>query len=215
MLTLYLVSMVIKVKEILYASSFLILFVFLQNCTCKKGLGIDCSNNIYRFKINILITPTTDTVNIGDTIWMRMNNTVNLLDINTGNTINFSGAANLGSVLNIRTLSGQNEFTTEAINKFNYHVKEGALIRMTNDIAEYNFSEKNNQFLFNLGVIAKEKGTFRILFSNAANVYRNSDKCTKATFIINVGNVNRNPYLNPFYTGGPYPEGGDYYFVVR
>jgi hypothetical protein len=193
----------------------LALFQMLQNCSCKKGLGIDCSRTVYSFKLNIEVMPSVDSLNIGDTLWFKLNTPIQLSDLNSNTQINYGGAINLGSSINVRGLSPQREFTLEAVNKFNYSLKEGALLRQTNDFIEYNFSEKNEAFIFNLGLISKESGTYRVLFSNAANVFRNSDKCTKAGFTINIGNTNRNPYLNPFYTGGIYPEGGDYYFVVR
>jgi hypothetical protein len=187
----------------------------MQKCNCTKPLGLDCAKTVYNFEITVKGNPGKDTLVIGDTLWFELNSPTQLKDTKDNSIVNYSGAANLGSAVNFRALSNAKEYTIEAVNKFGYFLKEGLQLRATNDNIEYNFNEKNNRFVFLLGVLPKEKGTYRILFSNAANVYRNNDQCTKAAFVINIENSDRHPYLNSFYTGGTYPPGGDYYFVVK
>jgi hypothetical protein len=206
--------MVTKINSLLFIFLLITITLLLQKCSCKK-INIDCSRTIYTFKISIEVFPQKDTLKIGDTIWFRLNSPVQLRDLNSNTFINYSSAANLGSVVNFRALSTSKEYTIDAVSMFTYNLKEGIELRSTNDNIEYRFGEKNNNFLFLVGIIPKNKGTYRIVFSNAANVFRNTDKCTKASFQINISNSDRHPYLNPFYSGGLYPEGGDYYFVVK
>ena len=85
----------------------------------------------------------------------------------------------------------------------------------TLQIREFQFVQQNDRYLFKLGIIPKEVGVFGVGFSNAANVYRKNDACTKANFTINFKGTNQHYYLNPNFQGGPPPTGGDYYFKVN
>lgn len=73
-------------------------------------------------------------------------------------------------------------------------------------------SQKNGRYFLKVGIMPKSKGTFSVVFGNAANVYRKNDKCTKANFTLNFKNTNQHYYLSPFYQGGAFV--GDYYFKV-
>ena len=93
--------------------------------------------------------------------------------------------------------------------------KAGTELRKTDLLKEFRFEDNNGFYKFKLGIIAKKKGIFGLIFSNAANVYRKSDACTKAFFTINFIQTNQHYYLNPNFQGGPTPVGGDYYFKVK
>ena len=73
-------------------------------------------------------------------------------------------------------------------------------------------------YVFKLGIVPQQSGIFGIGFSNANNVYRKSDKCTKANFQIILENTRHHYYLNPninrsnFDTAKP---NGSYYFKVN
>ena len=120
-------------------------------------------------------------------------------------------------MLSFDRLSISNEFTEHSANKFSYLLKEGRETTALDPAWERNylFAEKNGRYLFLLGIVAKEKGVYSIVFSDAANVYRSNDKCTKARFIILFEDTNQHYPLNPFYVPGTNPRSGDYYFVVR
>jgi len=197
------------------SSCFLLLFltvILSSSMQCKKIVG--CAETIYNFEIGVKAYPDIDSITIGDTIWFEVNTPSLLKDVN-GQMVDYSTAANLGSAVSFHTLSEDNQFTIKSVNKFDYLLKEGTQLKITDDLIEYSFSEKNGNYLFKLGIIAKEKGTYGLIFSNAANVYRNNDKCTKASFNINFHNTNPHYNLNPNFQGGPIPVGGDYYFKVK
>lgn len=181
------------------------------NFQCKKKIG--CADTIYNFELGVKGFPDLDSVNIGDSIWFEINSPTQFKDIN-GQLVEYNNAGNLGSSISFYALSNLGQFTVKSVNKFNYSLIEGVQKRITDDIIEYTFSEKNGAYQFKLALIAKEKGIYSIIFSNAANVYRINDKCTKANFIINFKNTNQHYYLNPNFTGGT-PVGGDYYFKVK
>lgn len=180
---------------------------------CRKSFG--CAGTLYNFKLGVKAYPDTETVIADDTIWLEINEPTTLQDIRTGRDINWSNAANLGSVLSFHQLSNQNEFTVKAADKFDFHLVNGTKLNSIDPSfeREYRFDEKNGYYLFKLGVIPKEKGTFRLFFSNAANVYLRNDRCSKSNFIINFRDTDQHYYLSPTYQGGNL-VGGDYYFKV-
>lgn len=180
---------------------------------CNKRIGC---GSVFSFEMGIRTYPDKETIAIGDTIWLEVNEPTTLTDVQTVREINFSGAANLGSLLSFHELSSSNQFTEHAAAKFDYVLQKGKNSRSIDPSFERNylFSEEGNRYLFKLGIVAKEKGTFRLFFSNAANVYRENDRCTKASFTLNFKNTNQHYPLSPTYQGGTL-VGGDYYFKVQ
>lgn len=207
----YLIFMDIKKIPLIIVAA-----VLLEQCDCtKSGLGLDCAQTKYSFELAVKAYPDKDSINIGDTVWLEVNSPTQFKEAASGQMIDYSKAENLGSAIAFSGLSAENAFTVKSVDKFNYFLKEG-LETANTDVGlykEYLFIEKNNRYLFLLGIVAKEKGTYRIVFSNAANVYRSNDKCTKAGFIINFKDTDQHIYLFPGGAGTP-PGGGVYYFKV-
>lgn len=170
----------------------------------------------YKFELGIRAYPDSESINVNDTIWLEINEPTTLMDLNTRKEINYGNAANLGSAIAFQKLSGTNEFNVKAADQFNYRLIEGVETNNADPSAlrEYLFQEKNGLYLFKLGVIPKNSGTFRLFFSNAANVYRNNDNCTKAFFILNFKNTNQHIYLFPGLVDS-LSGGGVYYFKVN
>lgn len=182
---------------------------------CKKGIG--CSGSVYSFALGLKAYPDQDSLHIGDTIWLEVDALTTLTDLQTGQEIDYSGAANLGSAIAFQALSRETgQFTIDAVEKFNFILIYGREIgnRSPSLYKGYNFAEVNGRYVFKLGLIPKEKGIFGLIFSNADNVYRKTDNCTKASFGLTFKNTNQHYYLNPNFQGGPTPVGGDYYFKV-
>jgi hypothetical protein len=207
-------SIFMVIKKILLA---IVVVVLIQRCDCtKSGLGLDCAQTKYSFELAVKAYPDKDSINIGDTAWFEVSSSTQFKDIATEQIIDYSKAENLGSGISFSAINSSNEFTVNSVDKFNYILKEGIELRhgYGNGLGnEYQFIEKNGRYLFLLGIIAREKGIFRIIFSNAGNVYRSNDKCTKAGFTINFKDTDQHIYLFPGGAGTP-PGGGVYYFKV-
>lgn len=200
-------------------STFAVLLIFLSfsNAQCIKN-GLDCANTKHSFELPIRAYPDKDSIAIGDTIWFEVNSPTQLQDGITGQLTDYSKTVNLGSGITFRALDAEDKFTISALNRFDFLLLEGIELRSgySNGLGnEYRFTEKDFSFRFLLGIIAKEKGTYVVLFSRAGNVYRSNDECTKASFDIFFVNTNQHYPLNPFYIPGTTPRGGDYYFVVK
>lgn len=199
-------------KNIVIVISLLIVITSVLS-QCGK---VDCSKNSYRFEVSVKAYPDKDTIMVGDTLWIEINAPVTLTDIETRNLIDYSGAINLGSSIAFTRDTSSTGYI-KAANKFFYSLKKGSETKNADPdlYREYHFDQIDGRYIFLLGVIPKEKGTYGIIVSNSVNVYRKKDKCTKASFAINFKNTDQHYYLNPNYHGGPVAPGGDYYFVVK
>lgn len=207
--------MAIEKTNSIIAGAFLSALLFLQ-ATCNKH-GLDCAATKYSFQLPIRAYPNKEWVHVGDTIWLEINESTTLKDNQSGQSINYGGAQNLGSGVSFSALSSNNEFTLNAVDKFEFVLKKGTELRrgFNNGLGnEYRFVEEQDRYLFLLGIVAKEKGIYGIVFSNAANVFRTNDRCTKANFAILFEDTDQHYRLNPFYIPGTNPRGGDYYFKV-
>lgn len=185
--------------------------------TCKKG-GLGCASTVYNFQIAAKIHPDLDSIHIGDTIWIELNTSTNLTDVTSNKIINFSEAENLGTAVGFGNYSILNNPVPSA-NSFSTILITGKKIDNpdTLQIREYLFEERNNEYIFKLGIVAKEMGVFGIGLSNAQNVYRSSDQCSKAFFNITLQDTHQHYYLNPNINSSNTDTSkptGSYYFKV-
>ncbi|RPD47245.1 hypothetical protein [Paracnuella aquatica] len=181
---------------------------------CNKSLG--CSETLHNFELPINVAPKEETLSTGDTLWFDISASSTLVDISTGRIVDWSNASNLTSLMYFHKLSNANEFSIDAAVKFDLLPKKGTVVAYMNssDAREIKFDEVDGRYKLLIGIVPKEKGTFRIAFSNAANVYRNGDQCSKSNFVLNFRNINQHYHLSPTYQGGNL-VGGDYYFKVN
>lgn len=181
---------------------------------CNKRIG--CGGTVHNFEFQIKAYPNLESIKLGDTLWFEINNSTTIVDISSGREIDWSNASNLTTVLYFHMLSGLNEFSIDAANRFNVILINGKVVgnNVSNSRKEIKFDETDNQYKLLVGISPNEKGTFRLAFSNAANVYRKDDKCSKSNFILNFKETNQHYYLSPTYQGGNL-VGGDYYFKVE
>lgn len=164
--------------------------------TCKKNFG--CANSTYSFEAGIRIYPDKDSINIGDTLWMEMNEPTTFLDLGSGLNVNYDNAENLGTTLRLIELLENSKFQG-AYKKFKLKLEFGQNVQNltdTSSLKEYLFIERNNKYIFRLGFVPNQKGIFRISFGNAQNVYRKNDKCTKAGFVLKLKQTNSHAYFN-------------------
>ena len=197
-----------------YQISLLLMLAFLvQQSSCNKN----CVETTYSFELPVKGYPANDTVSIGDSIWIEINSKTELEDKATNKTINYSGAANLGSAISFSLWDSLNNKWKDAANDFKFTLLKGVNTNNSNInlVREYLFSEEGGFYLFKLALIPQKKGLYSYLLSNSNNIYRVNDKCTKANFRIVFRNTNQHYYLSPFYIGQTNLEGGDYYFKVK
>lgn len=203
----------IKINWIIACIGFSVIIV--SNGCGKKGIG--CANTTYDFEIGVKAYPNKASIHLGDTLWVEINAPTRLKDIATNTIVDYSGATNLGSAIGFGRIITNT--VAASANSFNYNLITGVQVTNPNisQIREFLFVQSNNNYVFKLGIIPKEKGVFGIGFSNAANVYRGSDKCTKASFKIDFENTPQHYYLNPIINSSnsdTTKSSGSYYFKV-
>lgn len=152
--------------------------------TCKKN-NAGCTETTYNFEAVARIVNPYDSINVGDTIWLEINSPVIQNDRISGQTISYANAANLGTAIGFGELLNP-IMPVYAANEFNYILVKGSPVFNSNTVGirEYSFTESSNAYEFKLGIIPKRKGYFNFGISNAANVFRRNDKCTKAFYRI-------------------------------
>jgi hypothetical protein len=192
-------------------------FVVFSFGTCRKS-GVGCTGSVYGFEAKAKIINHSDSINIGDTIWLEIVSPVSQIDANTGQIINYSKAANLGTAIGFGELVSPT-MPVYAANDFKYVLQKGQKLDNpnVNVVREYLFSENQLNYEFRLGIIPTRKGIFSIGLSNAANVYRANDKCTKAGYRIYFTETNQHLYFikQVFGTEPDPPPNGTYCFKVK
>jgi hypothetical protein len=191
--------------------------LFLIKCDCKK-LQIDCTKIKYNFQLPMNAYPDKDSINIGDTIWLEIDESTILKDSISSSNIDYSGTENLGTVISFNKLItvGKLEY---AIDKFKITVLKGQKLKQSNIDAEYSFSEENRRFKFKLAIVPEDSGIFRMILSNSNNTYRKNDECTKANFNIEFKDTQLHGYyynvFDPNVVIDTSNKGNVYYFKVK
>jgi hypothetical protein len=214
--------MTIKLNRIVILLLLVMTFIYGD---CSKNKGCLGANETYSFSVNVHAFPDADSVSINDTIWLEINFPVNLVDLNTQTTVNFSNAKNLGTDITFHRFIG-GSFSDPGVfpgaNDFEYKLIHGTFVpdsHLPDQNKDYLFSESGSMYKFKLGIIPKRQGIFGISPGNVANVYRNDQKCEKAGFQITFSNTNQHLYFyeqnRPGYTLSNYESTHVYCFKVK
>lgn len=163
---------------------------------CNKG-SICNATNVYNFTLGMRCYPDKDSLSIGDTVWLNLNESIFFKNESNNETIEFRSAANLGTVISCYQFFDRS-ISKGALNKFKFVLNKGTNVANnidTSAIKEYLFAENGLYYTLNLGLITKDTGRFVLTISNAANVFRRNDNCNKAFFKINFRETNQHFYL--------------------
>ena len=202
-----------------YRTFVLLVFLGLVNLQFECNKKIGCAENVYSFELDIKAYPDKDSINVGDTIWLEVNSPTTLKDFRSGSMVDYSGAKNLGTAIGIAELISVNVTNTEGNSFFKYNIVTGTELPRSdsNRFREFNFAEVNQKYQFKLALIPLKKGIFKLFISNAANVYRKNDGCTKAGFGISFKDTDQHFYFNEVSFPGIILSGqnGVYLFKVK
>ena len=130
--------------------------------------------------------------------------------------VKYEGAANLGTVVSVQILADSIPTTfIPAFKNFTYLLVKGKQVSSIDPQleVEYTFLEENHNYVFKIGMVPEKIGVYRVIISDANNVYLKSDYCTKASFQLNFEQTNQHFYLFPGGASTP-PGGNTYYFKV-
>lgn len=185
-----------------------IIFIFVY-ASCYKSKDCNRSQQ-FAFTLPVSVSPGTDSINLGDTLWIKIEDSTLLYDSLSNSFINYSQAGNLSYVIAFLKVISATELLPVA-DSFNYVIKTGSYIGSLNPAAlrEYQPNEQIGKYTVELGIIAQKKGTFRVTIVNSANVYSKGYPCAKASFGVRF-NQDQHFYLG-YNIWGP----GVYYFKVK
>jgi hypothetical protein len=194
-----------------------LLFIYAASvfATCKKE---NCSEKEYSFNINARAYPDADSINIGDTVWIEINTSTTFIDNQSNQYVSFDRASNLSTVIGFLELLG-NQQARDAANDFDVKIEKGMFrgnSTIANRFREYSIIEENGNYKLKIAIIPKKDGIYRISLSDAANVFRRGDDCSKAFFRLNFSGTNQHMYYNEWNYGVvvPLPNNG-YCFKVK
>ena len=184
-----------KIKWIITLMGF---YVMIISVSCGK-LRFDCANTVYNFQAGVKAYPDKDSVVIGDTIWFESTIPASLIDIGTKKLIDYSGAGNLGTDLSLDRFTGDHG-SIYAANEFKYVLSKGKTVEKISNvpdrIREYLYIETGDQYYLKVGIIPQKAGIYMLGVGNPQNVFRNSDKCTKAKYFINFENTKQHIFIS-------------------
>jgi hypothetical protein len=174
----------------------------------------------YSFSINDTFSPESDSINLGDTLWLTCVIPVNITDINSQKTITFSDAENLGSDLVISDIS---KFNLErgAVDSFNYVQRHGTIFSDPSanpgGVKQLMFEGNSDSYLLEVGLIAQRAGAYVLTMNDVPKVYRKGmTNCGTAKFQFLNGNNQQHLYLFENLWGPPsiYDSTHSYCFKV-
>lgn len=206
----------------LFIALLLIIAIASTFTTCKKS-GLGCANADYSFKASVGAYPDRDSIHIGDTIWIKSNIPGSLVDQISSQTIDYSNANNLSLSVQVLKFTGgsiNNPGASYSANRFSYFPFIGTQINDPFIEGQRTFSFLEQNYFYNLliAIVPKERGIYLMAISNAVNVYRKSDKCTKANYEINFENTNQHLFFyqnnRPGYNINGYEKMHSYCFKV-
>lgn len=161
------------------------------------GCGKTCVEATYNFTMTEQFNPETDSIKVGDTLWVVSSHSTTFKDISTSNDIDYS---NSKVNLNMRLLNFTDSTIVASGNigafpDFNTVIVEGTAVGNDN-LPDQNegvyFEESDNQFLLKVAFRPKQKGIYAISLGDAVAERRNHG-CELA--YINVANSNNDNHL--------------------
>lgn len=147
--------------DIKFLSIAILLFIGMSSIfsTCKKG-GLGCANTVYSFQVGESITPDKDSIRIGDTLFLNVNTSTKLNDLQTAILVDYSNTSNLGNVVTLLKFL-PSDTVIGAINNFNLVMLKGTKVYSVDPSSQQQvlFDEENGSYRFNLEIIAKDYNT--------------------------------------------------------
>lgn len=167
--------------------------------TCSKE-RINCKLTVYSFEGHYKAYPDQESLHVNDTIWLELEVPTRLLNKETNQMVDYTGAENFGTAISYIELKGGdilNSNSLPAANSFDNVLKKGVQLTPINPqyTRAFQFVEEAGSYRFKVGIVPKKKGLFAIAPGNAENVYTRSNQCDKAGFDLTFTDTEQHMYL--------------------
>ena len=142
-----------------------ILLITLSQCTSCDPLAGD-NGPVYNFFISVSISPSSDTINVGDTLYFISTFPSHLTDAKTGKIINYSNSQPIVSSIGFNDFTKFGTLTDSCTTKdFLYFPIEGDVYNDKTLPVYWNsnqirFEEKNENYNLKIGIIPSRKGMY-------------------------------------------------------
>lgn len=149
-----------------------------------------------------LYSPTRDSINIGDTIFLNVTVPEKLIENANNSSIDFSSANNMVPNISFSSLKGV-QSQTGALDSF-ILIKQVGSFSVNSLLPEFSvsviFDEQGGNYFFSLGCIAQKRGVYLITVSDIPDASKN---CTHAAIsIVSNSSDSHLHYLKDIYYGG-------------
>lgn len=205
-------------KNLIAGITLLIVIIVLSGCPKP------CIEANYSFAVNSQIIPDSDSIKLGDTIFLYSSFPTTLKDQSTGQVINYNNSTGLGSTLGLVELVDGTYPGIDAVNDFDYisifgMVYNDKSIPSPNKFQQLKYEQINGNYELKIGIIPKKSGTYYLGLGDGLSNGRSKNKsCEKASF--NTTFKKTNQHLNYFSewssnaTLSAYEQSHAYFFKV-
>jgi hypothetical protein len=175
----------------------------LTNLTCNY----ECIENTFLFNIEFKVTPTDDSLHMGDTLWIESIVATKMLDLKSNKEILFDHATNLTSSYRISELSFHN--LGDAVHNFDFVLIAGSIIPndnsvFNNRVKSFRYIEENDFYKLKFGMVCRKKGLYGIFNPPIGNVFSpRHGSCNRSAIQFKLNNNDRHiQYLQDTYYSG-------------
>lgn len=172
------------------------IYVTMMIIGCPKP----CVEANYSFKEQLQLSPDSDSMKVGDTLYITASFPNNLIDQRSGSVINYSNASNIESTLRIVQLVTGDSISRGAVADFKYSSTIGMIYNATNipspdAVNQLKYQQIGNDYQIKVGLIPIHTGIFALGIGSGLSIGRNGSKeCEKASFIFSISNTSQHVY---------------------
>jgi len=172
--------------------------------SCNKNSSKPCRNGSYSFNVTSELMPQKEVYKIGDTIFLKSSIPKNLIDLISGEQVNYTNSLGIGGNCNFGILDTISKKISEGLNKFNTLSITGSTSPLSNSSnlgINVLFKENLNSYELNIGILLMNKGIFSVVLTDLSSQGLRGQDCTNAGFNMTVTNSNKNLHLFQYALG--------------
>ncbi len=184
----------------------LVAYLLILISACGKETTKPCRNAAYSFKITSTWSPQRLNYNIADTIHLESVFPKTLVDLQSNQLIDYSGAKSIGGNLIFYKLDSINHTFIPSFDKFFIGAVNGSFNTNTsvpNKIINIVYSETASLYIFRVAIVPLERGIFALAIVDLGSQGIVGKNCTNAGFVNTLTNTDKNLQLFEAAIGRP------------